>query len=78
MRSKNVFEALPYSNVFMRYKECYELLQITIIVAIYDNYKTLPRLAFIIWDILAESVPALNGVIFNMIGQRNHKLWPYN
>ena len=41
------------------------------------------RLAFIIWDIFVHFKKSLlhsefNGVIFNFVGQRNHKLWPYN
>ena len=37
MRSKNIFEAYPYSNAFMRYEGFYELLQTTIIAPISDT-----------------------------------------
>ena len=77
MRSKNIFEVLLYSNVFIRYEEFYELLQTTIFAPIYD--KMFLKLAVYICTLLERLFYSeSNGAIFDFARQRNHKLWLYN
>ena len=77
MRSKNIFEALLYSIAFMRYGGFYGLLQTTIFAPNSDTSTRKVSLyilghiyAFLKSLFYSES----NGVIFNFLGQRNHKL----
>ena len=83
MKSRNIFEALPYSNAFMRYKGFYELLQTTIMRTFLTLQQdvgkvSLYNLGYICTFLKLLFYSELNGVIFNFVGQRNHKLWPYN
>ena len=83
MRSKNIFEALPYSIAFMRYGGFYGLLQTTILRQILTLQQDVLKVSLYILGHIYTFLKTLfyselNGVIFNFVGQRNHKLWPYN
>ena len=82
MRSKNI-EALLYSKVFMQYEEFCELLQMTIIAAIYDTSQDVSEVSLLNLRYICTLLELLfysesNGVIFNFVHQHNHKSWPYN
>ena len=79
MRSKHIFEMLPYSNAFMQYGRFYKLLQTTIIAPISDTQQDVRKVSFYILGYICTFLKSLfyselNGVIFNFVGQQNHKL----
>ena len=79
MRSK----ALLYSKVFMQYEEFCELLQMTIIAAIYDTSQDVSEVSLHNLRYICTLLESLfyyesNGVIFNFAHQHYHKSWPYN
>ena len=78
-----MFEALPYSIVFVQYGGFYGLLQTTIFGPILTLQQDVLKVSFYILGHIYTFLKALfysesNGVIFNFVGQRNHKLGPYN
>ena len=83
MRSKKVFEALPYSIAFMRYEgftgRCKRRFLCPILTLQQDVRKVSLNILGHIYTFLKSLLYSeLSGVIFNFVGYRNHKLWPYN
>ena len=54
MRSKNIFEALLYSNVFMRYEEFCERLQRRVFRAFMTLQQDVSKASRIAWQIFVH------------------------